>query len=181
MILVEQSASLEAITPDALALIEVVEVPLSKGRIALIDKRDASLARFKWRYLESRNGRGYAVRSVAGAFLYLHREVLGATSGAQVDHRNGNGLDCRRNNLRVATHAENQQNRGAQRNNTSGYKGVVWDAARSCWRAEIQGGGRRRFLGRFATAEGAAQAYAEAAGVFHGEFMCATSPKGGVL
>lgn len=148
----------------------MIALPLSCGKQAVIDDDDAHLAAHKWSYLRGRNGNGYAVRSHAGRFLYLHREVIGAPPGAIVDHRDGDGLNCRRENLRLASHAQNLANRGRQRNNTSGCKGVTWDRSREVWRVEIQVNGRRANLGRFAMLEDAARAQRTASRILLGEF-----------
>lgn len=92
--------------------------------------------------------RGYIDRR----FVYLHRAVTGAKNGQSVDHINGNTLDNRRVNLRVVSHAENLQNRiRLQRNNTSGYRGVVWDASRQKWQARAKLKGKGVLLGRFSS------------------------------
>lgn len=86
-----------------------------------------------------------------------------------VDHRNGNGLDNRRSNLRLATQAQNMSNRGRPTNNTSGYKGV--SAGRlGGWRAYITSRGKRLDIGTFASKEEAAEAYNAKALELHGEF-----------
>jgi len=85
----------------------------------------------------------------------MHQHIL---SGAkEIDHKNGNGLDNRRENLRSVSRAENQQNRrGLNANNTSGFIGVSPEGNR--WRATIRVSGHQRHLGYFDTAEEAAQA-----------------------
>lgn len=73
-------------------------------------------------------------------------------------------------NLREATAAENQRNRGKNLNNTSGYKGVYWDKPVSKWRAQLSLHRRSVFFGYFDTPEAAARAYQEGARKIHGEF-----------
>jgi hypothetical protein len=93
-----------------------------------------------------------------------------APDGIEVDHENRNGLDCRRTNLRLATHRQNIMNTGLRPANTSGYKGVSWDKENQKWRASIRAYGRSYNLGRFSTKEEAARAYNEAASRLHGSF-----------
>jgi len=87
-----------------------------------------------------------------------------------IDHRNGNGLDCRRSNMRPATHAQNMKNRKRHSNNTSGFKGVSLDKETGRWMARIYCDGRPIRLGGYATPDEAGMAYDEAALIHHGEF-----------
>ena len=88
----------------------------------------------------------------------------------QVDHIDGDGLNNRRGNLRLATAGQNQHNKGLQRNNTSGFKGVRWRSDKGKWVARIDKDGKRRHLGYFDTVEGAHSAYVAASMAIHGEF-----------
>ena len=91
---------------------------------------------------------------------YLHRVLLDAPKGVQVDHINGDSLDNRKENLRLCTHNENQQNRvRPNRNNTSGYKGVTWNARYSRWEAKFMRNRKTTWLGSFSTKEAAYAAY----------------------
>lgn len=155
-----------------------IEVPLSQGRVALIDDADAELVLGHRWYMQSHHGNRYAMRRVRNggqrAVQPLHRLLTG---WPLVDHINGNGLDNRRANLREATHAENMRNRRMSRNNTSGFKGVVLEGSR--WRARIRFDRQRVSLGAFATAEEAANAYDAAARELHGEFAALNFPLDG--
>jgi hypothetical protein len=153
----------------------VTRIPLTRGLEALVDDEDAAavLAAGPWSAFRARHRTFYARRTVylgrvdgkqRGTSLYLHRLLVDAP---RVDHVNGNGLDCRRANLRSATHADNMRNRrtvGA--NNTSGYKGVTWDRRCSRWRASITVNRRHLSLGGLADPVAAARAY-DAAAVEH--------------
>lgn len=91
--------------------------------------------------------------------------------GMKVDHRDMDPWNNRLVNLRLATNSQNMCNRPKQANNTSGYKGVCWDAVNEKWMAQIRAGGVSRILGRFHTAEEAYEAYCDAAKAAHGEFF----------
>ncbi len=99
----------------------------------------------------------------------MHRHLLNAPVGMQVDHIDGNGLHDWRANLRLATPAQNQQNRGMPANNISGFKGVRF-YKEGVWIASIGHNGKHSCLGRFPTAQEASAAYIEAAKRLHGEF-----------
>jgi hypothetical protein len=89
-------------------------------------------------------------------------------SGIYVDHINRNGLDCRKENLRIATNSQNNMNRGMFKNNTSGYRGVHRKG--NMWRAMIYVSGKQIRLGTFKNIKDAASAYNAAAIQYHGEF-----------
>lgn len=149
-----------------------MEIPLTQGKIALIDDEDWPLvAGFKWHARVKRDRRcAYAVSCRDGRRIHMHRVILDAPPCAEVDHVNGDGLDNRRKNLRLATRSENQWNKVLYKTNTSGYKGVFWDKNCSRFRAAIKVFGVRRYLGSFLTAADAARAYDAAARDLHGEF-----------
>ena len=101
---------------------------------------------------------------------YLHRYITGATGGMQVDHINGDRLDNRSENLRVCLNEENSRNKGPNKKNKSGYKGVYFNKSTGKWIAQLTVNYKCRHLGTFETAEEAALAYNKAAKQFHGEF-----------
>jgi hypothetical protein len=108
-----------------------------------------------------------------GQNIKIHRLVIGAKPGEIVDHINGNKLDNRRSNLRIATHAQNMANRVKSHNNTSGFKGVTFDTSmsrRKRWGASINHAGRRIKIGRYLTPEEAAKAYDNVALKLKGQY-----------
>ena len=160
---------------------DVAYVPLTKGYEAVIDASDAPLAAgTPWTSLEIRRKDGslravYARRTIyqpdrPPQTEYLHRVISGADGHEFVDHRDRDGLNCRRANLRPATNAENVQNCARPAHNTSGVKGVSWDRALEKWQARIQVRGEKRYLGHFRCITAAALAYAKASRALHGDF-----------
>lgn len=168
---------LQAVSPNAYPL---KLIPLENSdRVAIVDQEDhAELALFKWR-LQPRGNSGYAYRAkrINGRIVttYMHRVILWTPDEMLVDHRNGNGLDNRRANLRAATHAENQRNRVAKPSNT-GFRGVTFDRSKGNFIATIRDGKKKRTIGRFKTAETAAVARDEAARRLHGSFAILNYP-----
>jgi len=147
-------------------------IKLTKSKEALVSDEDFDfLSQWKWSALETR-GTYYAVRGGVKGYFYMHREIAKRTAleGDMVDHIDGDRLNNTRSNLRGCTNAENLQNRGKPSNNTSGVKGVHWDKARSKWKAEIQAGGEKYYLGRFDILVDAKTAYKRAARKLHKEF-----------
>lgn len=152
-------------------------IELTQGKFATIDNEDYELVRgYKWQALRSVNG-FYAVHAYLDKTtgknrkLFLHKLVIGAGDNEQVDHRNRNTLDCRKQNLRQATSAQNAWNRGRQANNlTSHYKRVYFDKTHGRFRAKIMSNGRVTYLGYFRTEEEAASAYSKACSEQRGEW-----------
>lgn len=152
----------------------VAYIPLTKHFEAIIDTADVPLVDDRnWCAAVRPNGT-YAVSKgrCDGKMIgvHLHRVILSAPAGMQADHIDGDGLNNRRSNLRLATPSENARNQRRSRDNTSGFKGVWWHKGRRKWQAQIMAGGRQQYLGLFNTAEAAHAAYCEAAKSLHGEF-----------
>lgn len=149
-----------------------MKVPLiTKGFNVVIDDDDFEIVnKHKWR-LCMNHGRKYAVtgtyRKDTGLIL-LHRFILKPSKGQMVDHVNGDGLDNRRENIRICNHTQNMWNSRIQKNNKSGFKSVTFEAG--AWRARISVNRKRKCLGRFKTAEEAARAYDKWAKIYFGEF-----------
>lgn len=110
---------------------------------------------------------------VGGKAYRAHRIIFLMHHGylpKQIDHIDGNGLNNDIENLRAANHGQNQHNKGTQKNNTSGFKGVSWHKRDKKWQAFIKFDGKKRYLGSFDTPEAAHEAYKAAATKLHKEF-----------
>lgn len=103
--------------------------------------------------------------------ILMHRFILNTQDGIEVDHRNGNTLDNRRSNLRPATKQQNGFNRGRNRNNRSGFKGVCWRKDAQKWLAYISLNRKHISLGVYVTKREAIKARLLAAQEHHGEFF----------
>lgn len=155
-------------------------IRISDDSYVLVDAEDYEWL-IKWRW--SANGNGYAVRGKhignrKYQKIYMHREIAKAEKGEQVDHINGDKSDNRKENLRTASHADNSRNIGLRKNNTSGYKGVIFDRGRRKWRAEIKVNYENIHLGMFDCKIEAAKKYNEAAIKYHGDFANLNKIKG---
>lgn len=108
----------------------------------------------------------------------MHRLILGLSDPAtEGEHRDGDGLNNRRNNLRVATHPQNCKNQRKRVTNTSGFVGVHWHARLRKYRARITVNYQRISVGCFDSAEEAARARDAKATELHGEFARLNFPK----
>ena len=151
-----------------------VEIPLTGGEVALIDLDDWPLvSQYTWSASRER----WATYAVASwdrvnhrrAHIRMHRLIVGAQPGQQIDHWDHNGLDNRRTNLRMATPSQNAAN-NRPTSGRSGYKGVSWHKQCGKWVATITVDRRSRHLGLFEDPWEAAQAYNAAAVEAWGEF-----------
>lgn len=151
---------------------------LTQGKYTLVDDKDFEyLNQFKWAVKNPKTGVLYAIRhnkiingSPIKGYRLLHRMIMNAPKGTEVDHKDGNGLNNQRSNLRVCTRSQNSANRPKQKNNKSGYKGVSFCKAYKNWVAYIQINGKGKNLGYFKTAQEAAKRYDLKASELFGEF-----------
>ncbi len=141
---------------------------------ALVDEADHELlSQYTWSAGKAGH-KFYPVTSVNGKLVRMHKMLL---EGCLVDHINQDALDNRSSNLRLATKQGNAANSKLASTNTSGCRGVHWDASRSKWAAQIYVNGKSLHLGRHSTKEEAAAAYEAAALKHFGEFRA--SPRTG--
>ena len=146
-------------------------IPLSQGKFAIVDDEDyQEMSKHQWIL----SNKGYAIRKKSWdgqrKTVGLHRELVQAPDGFEIDHINGDPLDNRKQNLRVCTRQDNCYNSGKRKDNTSGYKGVSWHVREKKWRAQIKQNKKRFYLGYYSVKEEAARAYDEAAQKLHGEY-----------
>jgi len=153
------------------------QIPLTQNQVALVDDSDYErLSQFKWYAWKPGNRRTfYAVRGIAlpngkRGVSYMHREIVNAPSGEAVDHRDGNGINNQRSNLRIATQRQNSYNQSGRKTSTSRFKGVSGYRSRPQWRARIMVNGKEHHLGHFNTEFDAACAYDMAARAHFGEY-----------
>jgi hypothetical protein len=139
-------------------------VPLVPSGVAVIDAEDRDLvAKYSWNLSGAGYARAAGLGDDTGKTVFLHRLVSGAAPVAVVDHLNGDPLDNRRCNLRVATQAANRLNCWTPKSSCShSVPGVTRVKARRKYSANITLDGRRRFLGHFSTHDEAAAASAHA-------------------
>lgn len=117
---------------------------------------------------------GYLRVKIGRQVYSVHRVIWKIATGSEppsmLDHIDGNRLNNRVSNLRAASHGDNQQNSGRQRNNTSGHKGVSWSRTHKSWQASIMGDGKSVWLGRYKNLEDAVKVVADTRNRLHGEF-----------
>jgi hypothetical protein len=154
----------------------VKEIPLTRGLVALVDDEDFELvSQYKW-YAQKNTGsrtfyaKSCTLRKRTGQSLSMHRLILAAPDGLLVDHINGNGLDNRGSNLRLATNAQNAQNCAGRFGSVSKFKGVAFHRRHKCWIAKIAHQARAYHLGYFNSEVEAARAYDQKARELFGEF-----------
>lgn len=152
------------------------EIVLSRGLVTFVDDSDYDyLAQFSW-WAEKHTRKArtvfYARRQLPNktGSEYMHRAIMCAPASMDVDHVDGDGLRNIRSNLRVSTRSQNMFNAYKRTGTSSVYKGVIWDADRSLWRAEIKLNGITYYLGRFGSEKEAAAAYNIAARFSRGSF-----------
>lgn len=141
-------------------------IHLKTGEKVLVDSEDfEGLNALSWRL----HTEGYAVGSVKGQTLYMHRMILDAPSATSVDHKNHNRLDNRRDNLRVCTAAQNSHNISTIN--------VYFFAERRKWCAQIKVDGRSQHLGMYPSEIDAQKAYSSACLYHYGDFACVPFPE----
>lgn len=155
-------------------------IELTRGKFAKCSPEDyEALAVRLWHAVIHSPTSAYAKHSpLREPCLLMHRVVLGLGDDAIVDHKNFDGLDNRRANLRPATYSQNNGHKRKRGGSSSKYKGVLWHRAKQTWTAAIHAspGSEKSHLGCFDNEEDAARAYDAAAVAAHGEFAVLNFP-----
>lgn len=151
-----------------------IEIRLTQGKVAIIDDEDLPLvSQHKW-YAHACRRTFYATTNIVvpgkRTILRMHRLILAAKPGQEVDHIDGDGLNNRRANIRLCLQSQNAMNHRKKLNSKSMYKGVTMYPRKSPWQANIAVNGTRIYLGSFTSETAAALAYDEAARLHFGEF-----------
>lgn len=142
---------------------------VSKKFKAVVSDRDYKvLNKYPW-YVVKTPRSIYANTSINGKTVYMHRLIMSAQKGQEIDHINNDGLDNRRENLRFCTSSQNKANMRLRSDNKSGYKGVNFDKQTGKWRARIKFNNKEYSLGRHNKLEDAVKAR-KAALTLHGKF-----------
>jgi hypothetical protein len=157
----------------------VKTITLTQGKVALVDDEDYEriLAAGKW-YAHRSGKVWYAERKITRADgrqrdERMHWAVLGIRR--RLDHKDGNGLNCQKTNLRFASYSQNGMNQARHRNNKSGVHGVFWNAEKQKWQAQIKAAGKKRHLGYFALLADAAEARRHAELLYFKDFSTTLS------
>lgn len=154
-------------------------IQLKPGIDVIVDADDFNMLNtYTWWLCKTKTKRAVktqlsAQTTVKGKTVKMHRLIMQAPLGVDVDHINGNPLDNRKANLRICSRSENLMNAGkyTRRNKCSSkYKGVSWHKATKKWEAGLQVNGKRKWLGLFLEEQSAAVAYNLAALKYFGQF-----------
>lgn len=151
-------------------------IPLTQGQFAIVDAEDYEwLSQYRLCAAKDRET-FYAHRACNGTTVLMHWVIMRAPKGMMCDHKNHNGLDNRKGNLRLRTSAQNQYNKRPKKDCASRYKGVVLRSNRKRGRAKIGFNRKRIHLGDFANEVQAALAYDDKAIELFGEFAWLNFP-----
>lgn len=158
------------------------EIPLTQGQVALVDDADYDwLMTMKWHaWRPRRTGIFYARTSFWSprpGTKCMHQYLVDTPAGMEIDHIDRNGLNNQRHNLRAVPRWVNLTNRGMNRRNSSGFRGVCRSDGCESWRAQLSVQGKSLHLGNFPTPEEAARAYDAAAIEYRGEYTLLNFPE----
>jgi hypothetical protein len=157
-------------------------IPLTQGQNSIVDAKDFErLSLRNWYAVWSPHTKSfYAATNISLSdgkqrMIQMTTEVLGLEPGIEVDHRNHDTLDNRRQNLRESEGSQNAYNRRKRHDNTSGYIGVSWVERLKKWRVLVRSDGRRVSGGCFTLLEEAVEIRDKIAKELHGEFASLNS------
>jgi len=152
----------------------MIEIPLHSkkypGLFALIDDEDYGLVnQYDWYPVWRKASKTFYAKTSDGSEIYMHRLILNIRSSEHTDHKDHNGLDNQKSNIRICNHSQNQANRKSE-GGTSKFKGVCWNKQAKKWMARIKLNQKCIYLGYFGGEIEAAQAYDKKARELFGEF-----------
>lgn len=156
-----------------------IKIPLTQGKVALIDDEDYDKIKDIKFYAHFEKGvKWYALHSINDEKILMHRIIINAKPGQICDHINGDGLDNRRCNLRIVTNQQNIMNQRLQkRRKSSKYKGVTWNKNAEKWQTQIRINKNNRYLGLFINEIDAANTYDKKALELFGEYARLNFPE----
>ncbi len=151
----------------------MLRIRLPQGLFALIDDEDANVVRkYKWTLHKGKNTN--YVRACGPRKIYMHRLIMAAPKHSEVDHKNRNGLDNQRSNLRLCTRQQNCCNKKLKSAKTSLYRGVSFKSGK--WRVQITVNQQVMHIGLFQDEMEAARAYDARVQKCFGEFATLNFP-----
>lgn len=161
------------------------EIQLTRGYVTQVDDEDYEWLN-QWKWKSSVSGKSvYAnrARKCPGRYKYksvsIQSVIMETQETDEIDHKDGNGLNNQKINLRICTHQENSCNRKLFSSSTSGFKGVSWNKRYRKWRVSISKNGRSRYLGQYNCLVKAAKVYDDRARLLFGEYACLNFPEEG--
>lgn len=127
---------------EANRAIILVESKILGNYGVIIDKEDLEkVMQYRWYIAKNDNGY-YAKTNIKEGqkfkSTYMHRLLKDCPKNRVIDHRNGNGLDNRKCNLKICTQKENTNNQKLSSNNTSGYRNICWNRINKTWDVQIK-------------------------------------------
>lgn len=152
-------------------------IPLTQGKFAKVDAEDyRQLSQYKWCACKAKKI-FYACRTEKRHTVFMHRMIMHAPKHLYCDHKDHNGLNNRKNNLRLCTPAQNVYSKRPQKDASSKYKGVSWHKQSNKWKVSIRFQGKLHHLGAFDNQIKAAMAYDDKAAELFREFAWLKFPE----
>ncbi len=159
-------------TGSASFLADYKLISLTQNKFTIVDNEDFErLNQYSWS-ADKKECTCYAKHNAGKRHILMHREILKAKKGQDIDHINHNGLDNRKCNLRFCTPSQNHRNQKPSKGGTSCYKGVSRHKKNSKWQVHIWLNGKNNYLGCYDNEIKAAKVYDKKALELFGEFAC---------